>query len=155
MTSEFAVWVALGYNKVEEYRYQRGLEFFTRTGESGQCFHDRERVLDAVVEVHKEICHNGGKKDNLTPTVTKDIAEEVMLVDIVARPNANQLYAKYCRILNGCSLEKSLTTEIEASPSGLRVPLSPAHSKPWDLSILVKIVPDHVRNGQRIPPRSA
>ena len=130
VSSEFATWVALGYNKVEEYRYQRGIEFRDSTGEPGQCFHDLDRVLNAVDENHKEISDNHGKTDGLTPRLTEHVIQDIMQADKEARPSAKQIYDRCNRILKKFSAAEKLTTDVETGPSGLGLPLLPARSKP-------------------------
>ncbi|KAJ9667922.1 hypothetical protein H2201_002108 [Coniosporium apollinis] len=132
--SEAAVWMVHGYPELEEYRQRRKDE----TGpnfEDSDCFHNGERVLNAVKQMHESLENHVRGSDHITKAVWKSMIRE-MLVDAQSRPDALQSYKKTrLHPLTFGRLEEAGAEDVPSSQSRTkesRVPLieSPVTSRP-------------------------
>jgi hypothetical protein len=136
--SEAAVWVADGYNGVEEYRRQRIAEIDKMPDfRGGDCFHDGERVLQAVLDAHKDIELRLRRSDYITKDVLDSMAEEMLWEE--DRPGAKALLRRAEGILSRA--RQKLSSRATADPltrprsSSNRsrtysIPQSPPHPPP-------------------------
>src|SRR5271170_755216 len=77
--SEAAMWIVDGYKGVVDYRRQRMAETDKIPNfKGGDCFHDGERVLKAVLDAHKDIEQRLRRSDYITKDVLDSIVEEML-----------------------------------------------------------------------------
>lgn len=112
--SEAAVWIADGYNGVVEYRRQRMVEIDKMPGfKGGDCFHDGERVLKAVLETHKDIGLRLRRSDYITKDVLDSMVEEMLWEE--DRPGAKALLRRAEGILSRARQKLSSSSTADAS----------------------------------------
>lgn len=95
--SEAAMWIADGYKGLLDYRRQRGAETERILFDGGNCFHDGKRVLEAVLEVHREIVDRLRRNDHVTKDVIDSMVDEMLWEE--DRPSAKALARKAEMIL--------------------------------------------------------
>jgi hypothetical protein len=114
--SEAAVWSVLGKGGLAEYRIQRKLATdqlpgLSSTADSG-CFHDGEKVLDAVFDMHHRVRNDRRQNDTIIVGMLSII--EDMLDDVSSRPNGHRVYARIRNLLHR-------NTALSPWPSNFRV----------------------------------
>ena len=97
--SEVTTWVGHGWNKVDEYRRRRRVEFKEKTNTDGECFHDGDNTLLTVEQIHTETLSNRRVSDHVTPSVLEDLVQDMMIVN-GARLSAKFVFEKSKRIIN-------------------------------------------------------
>jgi len=112
--SEAAIWIAYGYSEgIIEYRRSRKDETDRIQGfRDGDCFHDGEKVLRAVLKWHKDILPILRNSDKITASVL-NMVEVDMLVLSDARSQALQLWHKCQGILEKARRE----VDLQSSPT--------------------------------------
>lgn len=99
MYSEAATWVIYGKVGLNEYRRQRKAETDRiRDFKDGDSFHNGERVLETVENLHSRLPEDKRTSDHVTPEVLKMMVEE-MLGYFDGRPDAKALWRKCQRIV--------------------------------------------------------
>lgn len=109
--SEAAVWVVLGMSGLVEYRYQRQQEIVgKKTIQDGPCFHDGEKLLEAVEAVHDRLHKRGEVRpgDHITKPVLVHMVTSMLDEDPDTRHNAAWLW-RYSR-----KLVKEAQSKLEA-----------------------------------------
>ncbi|KAF4633133.1 hypothetical protein G7Y89_g4984 [Cudoniella acicularis] len=96
--SEAAIWIADGYKGLVDYRKQRAIEFERIMFKSGDCFHDGLRVLQSVLDAHRDIEDRLRRSDNITKDVLDSMVDEMLWEE--DRPNAKALTRKAEMILS-------------------------------------------------------
>jgi hypothetical protein len=87
------MWIADGYKGVVDYRRQRMAETDKIPNfKGGDCFHDGERVLKAVLDAHKDIELRLRRSDYITKDVLDSMAGEMLWDE--DRPGAKALWRK-------------------------------------------------------------
>ena len=94
------MWIVDGYKGVVDYRRQR----MAKTDKipnfkGGDCFHDGERVLKAVLDAHKDIEQRLRRSDYITKDVLDSMVEEMLWDE--DRPGAKALWRKAEKFLPG------------------------------------------------------
>jgi hypothetical protein len=99
--SEAAVWIVLGPEGIERYRQERkkATEQIKPAFNGGDCFHDGEKVLDIVLQMHRHVQGITRGGDYITGKVLEIMVME-MLGPWSARPSAEQLRTKSQRIIS-------------------------------------------------------
>jgi hypothetical protein len=91
--SEAAMWIVDGYKGVVDYRRQRMAETDKIPNfKGGDCFHDGEQVLKAVLDAHKDIELRLRRSDYITKDVLDSMVEEMLWDE--DRPGAKALWRK-------------------------------------------------------------
>ncbi len=97
--SEAAVWVVYGWDGLKEYRRRRQEETDMIPGfRDGDCFHDGEKALSTVCNLHRAILQDINASDHVSGAVLSMVSD--MLVRDESRPNAKFLYDKGVRIVS-------------------------------------------------------
>ncbi|KAL8842972.1 MAG: hypothetical protein Q9176_002275 [Flavoplaca citrina] len=100
--SEAAVWVVLGLSGLIQYRNERQQEIAGKnTSQDGSCFHDGEKVLQAVESTHDRLSRKGLVRS--ADHVTKPVLDQMvsaMLIEHEGRQNAIWLWKKSQKLLN-------------------------------------------------------
>jgi hypothetical protein len=112
--SEAAMWIVDGYKGVVDYRRQR----MAKTDKipnfkGGDCFHDGERVLQAVLDAHKDIEQRLRRSDYITKDVLDSMVEEMLWDE--DRPGAKALWRKAERVLTRARQRLSSNTGEDSS----------------------------------------
>ncbi len=95
--SEAAIWIADGYKGLVQYRRQRMAETDRILFKSGDRFHDGERVLQSVLDCHKDIEDRLRRSDYITKEVLDAMVNEMLWEE--DRPNAKALIRKADMVL--------------------------------------------------------
>ena len=95
--SEAAMWIADGYKGLVEYRRQRTAETDRILFRSSDGFHDGERVLQSVLDCHKDIEDRLRRSDFITKDVLDAMVDEMLWEE--DRPNAKALIRKADMVL--------------------------------------------------------
>jgi hypothetical protein len=112
--SEAAVWIADGYSGVVEYRGQRMAEIDKMPDfQGGDCFHDGERVLKAVLDAHKDVELRLRRSDYITKDVLDSMVEEMLWEE--DRPGAKALLRRAEGILSRARQRLSSSSTADAS----------------------------------------
>ncbi|KAH8815557.1 hypothetical protein F5884DRAFT_182287 [Xylogone sp. PMI_703] len=90
--SEAAMWVADGYKGLQDYRAERAAETERIFFKGGDCFHDGERLLQAVHDAHRDIEDRLRRADYITKDVLDSMIEEMLWEE--DRPTAKALSRK-------------------------------------------------------------
>ncbi|KAJ9649025.1 hypothetical protein H2199_000938 [Coniosporium tulheliwenetii] len=143
------VWMVHGYPELEEYRQRRKDE----TGpnfEDSDCFHNGERVLNAVKQTHESLENHVRGSDHITKAVWKSMIRE-MLVDAQSRPDALQSYKKTRFILEDArkceTTSQSSTSQAPVAAPPSRLPEFPVDRRRSQLT------PLHMNEARRtLPP---
>ena len=86
--SEAAVWLVYGKGQLLEYRRRRGNETEKiKSFRDGNCFHDGEKVLTIVKEIHKTLPADVRVCDHVTRRIVNMVTDE-MLIPWIYRSNA-------------------------------------------------------------------
>jgi hypothetical protein len=96
--SEAAVWIADGYRGLLNYRQQRTAESDRILFKGGDCFHDGERVLQSVLDVHADIEDRLRRSDHITKDALDTMVDEMLWDE--DRPNAKALWRKAEMVLS-------------------------------------------------------
>jgi len=112
--SEAAMWIVDGYKGVVDYRRQR----MAKTDKipnfkGGDCFHDGERVLKAVLDAHKDIELRLRRSDYITKDVLDSMVEEMLWDE--DRPGAKALWRKAEGVLTRAQQRLTSNTGEESS----------------------------------------
>jgi hypothetical protein len=135
--SEAALWIADGYSGVVDYRRQRIAETDKMPNfQGGDCFHDSERVLKAVLDAHKDIELRLRRSDYITKDALDSMAEEMLWEE--DRPGAKALWRRAEGILSRARqrLLSSTTEDPSTRPNSnnrsltYSLPQSPPHPPP-------------------------
>lgn len=95
------MWSVLGFTGLNKYREARKLEVSkSASSEDGDCFHDGEKALKAVSEMHEEIVKCIQPFDTLTKDILKMISEHMLHESPQIRLDASQLLAKFETVLS-------------------------------------------------------
>lgn len=86
------MWIADGYKGVLDYRSRRMAEANHILFQGGDCFHDGERVLKAVLDTHSDIEQQLRRSDYITKDVLESIVDEMLWEE--ERPNAKALWRR-------------------------------------------------------------
>lgn len=86
------MWIADGHNGLVEYRRNRMAETDRILFKAGDCFHDGERVLQTVLDAHRDIEDRLRRSDFITKDVLEKIVDEMLWEE--DRPNAKALLRK-------------------------------------------------------------
>lgn len=99
--SEAAVWVVLGIQGLVEYRDQRKQEICKKdTLQDGCCFHDGEKVLEAVEAMHDRLLKKGEVRpgDHVTIPIVDQMITSMLMEDPDGRQNAIWLWKRWLKI---------------------------------------------------------
>jgi hypothetical protein len=112
--SEAAMWIVDGYKGIVDYRRQR----MAKTDKipnfkGGDCFHDGERVLKAVLDAHKDIEQRLRQSDYITKDVLDSMVEEMLWDE--DRPSAKALWRRAERVLTTARQRLSSNTGEDSS----------------------------------------
>lgn len=149
--SEAAVWIVHGRHGLQEYRQRRKAETGLRSSfEDSDCFHNGERVLNAVKQTHESLETHIRRSDHITQAVWKSMIRE-MLVDVQSRPDAFQSYNKTRLILEDArgrgTTNQSSTSEVVVAVPPSTLPESPIDRRRSQLT------PLHMKEVRRtLPP---
>lgn len=106
--SEAAVWVVLGRSGLAHYRDQRKRKIYERgTLQDGSCFHDSEKILKTVDDMHNRLLR-GDKvrsKDHVTITVLDNLVTFMLEEKPEGRLDAVQLWIRSQKVLGKVKLE--------------------------------------------------
>ena len=92
--SEAAVWLVYGKDQLFEYRRRRGNETEQIYGfRDGNCFHDGQRVLTTVTQIHKTLSADVRVCDHVTRRIV-DMVTDDMLIPSVYRSDAMSVYRR-------------------------------------------------------------
>jgi hypothetical protein len=86
------MWIADGYKGLLDYRKQRMAETDRILFKGGDCFHDGERVLQSVLDAHRDIEDRLRRSDYITKHVLDAMVDEMLWEE--DRPNAKALSRK-------------------------------------------------------------
>jgi hypothetical protein len=112
--SEAAMWIADGYKGVVDYRRQRMAETDKIPNfKGGDCFHDGEQVLKAVLDAHKDIELRLRRSDYITKDVLDSMVEEMLWEE--DRPGAKALWRKAEGVLSRAQQRLSSNTGEDSS----------------------------------------
>ena len=104
MFSEAAVWTQYGWRKVIEYRNQRSLEIKHKGGADGeQLFHYGGRLLDAVVNIHKDIQRKTLTRNHITRVLLEHLVSDMLLHG--DRIHAKLLFEKSKRLIEADAVQ--------------------------------------------------
>ena len=129
--SEAAMWIADGYKGVVDYRRQRMAETDEIPNfKGGDCFHDGERVLKAVIDAHKDIELRLRRSDYITKDVLDSMVEEMLWEE--DRPNAKALWRKAEGVLLRAEqkLAKNTAEDLITRPNNSRLLSYPVPKSP-------------------------
>ncbi|KAH7409344.1 kinase-like domain-containing protein [Cadophora sp. MPI-SDFR-AT-0126] len=160
--SEAAIWIAHGYNGLEDYRRSRRLATNHIDGfRESDCFHDGQDVLPTVHSWHLDALPVLRQADFITKDVLS-LAEQDMLVKAEYRATAHQLWGKAVKILQRANdqldqLNLAHSSDISSGDTSTRSPrqISP-ESPPVASSSKFKsgaVVVQGTQRGGRSPPR--
>jgi len=116
--SEAAVWIAEGYKGLVDYRKKRMAETDRILFKCGDCFHDGVRVLQSVLDVHRDVEDSLRRSDYITSDVLHSMVGEMMWDE--DRPNAKTLWRKAETVLSKARQKLSAKTEYEFPRPGSR-----------------------------------
>jgi hypothetical protein len=124
------MWIADGYRGLLEYRQQRLSETERILFKGGDCFHDGERVLQAVLNAHMDIEDRLRKSDFITKDVLDSMIDEMLWEE--DRPSAKALVRKADMVLSRArqKLAASSNDEMSRSGSSMSRPIPPARLQP-------------------------
>jgi hypothetical protein len=128
--SEAAVWLVLNQDGLTEYRNERraatdSIRGLLSTAWSG-CFHDGEKKLPAVDEVHSRVRQGGRKNDTVTDDVVNII--EDMLESALKRQDAQWVYDRFFTRV----LRYARATSLSPSSPSTKAPWPTAFDLPTD-----------------------
>lgn len=128
--SEVAMWVADGYKGLLDYRQQRLSETERISFTGGDCFHDGERVLQAVLDAHMDIEDRLRRSDYITKDVLDSMIDEMLWEE--DRPSAKALVRKADMVLSRARQKLAATSNDELSRTGssLSRPTPPVRLQP-------------------------
>ncbi|PVH88884.1 hypothetical protein DL98DRAFT_565731 [Cadophora sp. DSE1049] len=160
--SEAAIWIAHGYNGLEDYRKSRRLATNHIDGfRENDCFHDGQNVLPTVHGWHFEAHPVLRQADFITKAVLS-VVEQDMLVVAEYRATAHQLWGKAVTILQRAKdqldqLNLAHSSDISSGDASIRSPrqISP-ESPPVASGSKFKsgaVVIQATQGGGRSPPR--
>ena len=87
ISSEAAVWLVLGPAALKQYRKDRSQEIASNcTTQDGACFHDGERVLEAVNKIHDRLRDKG--EIRASDHITKRVLDRIIPWSLVEEPTA-------------------------------------------------------------------
>jgi hypothetical protein len=108
------MWIVDGYKGVVDYRRQRMAETDKIPNfKGGDCFHDGERVLKAVLDAHKDIEQRLRRSDYITKDVLDSMVEEMLWDE--DRPGAKALWRKAEGVLSRARQRLSSNTGQDSS----------------------------------------
>lgn len=116
--SEAAVWVVLGKAGLDEYRHRRKLEIRDNlTSQDGSCFHDGEKILEAVKNMHDRLLKQGEirPRDHVTGPVLDQMVACMLEEDPDGRQEARWHQKKSERILKAAQ-EKLRPPSFDSKP---------------------------------------
>jgi hypothetical protein len=116
--SEAAVWIAEGYKGLVDYRNKRMAETDRIFFEGGDCFHDGVRVLQSVIDTHRDLEDSLRRSDYITSDVLHSMVGEMMWDE--DRPNAKTLWRKAETVLSKARQKVSAKTGYEFPTPGSR-----------------------------------
>ena len=96
------MWVVLGRSGLKEYRNQRQQEIIgKKTRQDGCCFHDGEKVLQTVEDMHDRLLKKDEVRpgDHITKPVLHDMVPSMLEEDPEGRQNAHWLWKKSQKLL--------------------------------------------------------
>ncbi|KAF2687076.1 kinase-like protein [Lentithecium fluviatile CBS 122367] len=134
--SEAAVWSVLGKDGLHEYHDERTaatdkLPGFRSTADSG-CFHDGEKLLEAVIDMHRRLRQERRRTDPLIDDIVNIV--EDMLEDSGKRPDAQRVYERFSnRVLPNAKANAEFSTNQSNRsqwPPAFRVPSDTASGRP-------------------------
>ena len=117
--SEVAAWVDRDWPQVVEYRRRRSEEMFQQTNSREDCFHNGQRLLDTVSDIHSAIVENCRLKDGITHRIVKDLVTEMLWIDW-PRPAAQYLHNKSMIIISEASSPRHSSRDYFDYGPGLR-----------------------------------
>lgn len=98
--SEAAVFVVHGFEGVLDYRKQRKTENSANHHfQDGDCFHDGQKVLNAVKAQHTILPKNVRASDHVTRDVLEHLVDNMLVGDTDCRLPAHYLHKKSLRII--------------------------------------------------------
>lgn len=107
--SEAAVWLADGYKGLLDYRKDRMAELGSISVNESDSFHNGERVLNCVLESHKDVEDRLRRSDHITKDVLESMVDEMLWEE--DRPTAQALWRKAEKVLARASQKLSLQTD--------------------------------------------
>lgn len=123
--SEAAVWVVLGKAGLNEYRLQREREIRAkRTSQDGRCFHDGEKILETVKNMHDRLLKQGEIRpsDHVTGPVLDQMVVYMLEEDPDGRNDANWHHKKGERIL------KAAKEKLSSPSFDPKLPMAPVQN---------------------------
>jgi hypothetical protein len=126
--SEAAVWIADGYKGLVDYRRQRLAETDRILFKAGDCFHDGERILQSVLDAHRDIEDRLRRSDYITKDVLESMVDEMLWEE--DRPNAKALLRKSEMVLSRARQKLPTNTGEELSRPGSSARRIPARRQP-------------------------
>ena len=114
--SEAAIWIAEGYKGVVDYRKRRMAETDRILLKGGDCFHDGEKVLQSVLDAHRDIEDSLRRSDYITKDVLESMVDEMLWEE--DRPNAKALLRKAEMLSSRARQKLSAKTGEEISRPG-------------------------------------
>jgi len=135
MFSEAAIWIAHGYNGIEEYRNSRRLATNHIDGfRESDCFHDGQDVLPVVHEWYFE-AHTVLRQADFITKAVLSLVEHDMLVVPGYRASAQQLWGKSVTILQRAKdqlnqLNLAHTSDISSGDVSIRSPRKTSPESP-------------------------
>jgi hypothetical protein len=124
--SEAAMWIADGYKGVVEYRRQRMAETDRILFKCSDGFHDGERVLQSVLDCHRDIEDRLRRSDYITKDVLDAMVDEMLWEE--DRPNAKALIRKADVVLS--KARNKLSGDQFPRPGGSQGRSLPRHAPP-------------------------
>lgn len=106
--SEAAVWVVLGISGVLDYRQRRQQEIYKNgTLQDGYCFHDGEKLLETVENMHNRLLRRGEVRpgDHVTKPVLDQMVTSMLEEDPEGRQNTIWLWKRSQKILREAQSE--------------------------------------------------
>ncbi|KAF1953576.1 hypothetical protein CC80DRAFT_141675 [Byssothecium circinans] len=112
--SEAAVWSVLGKKGLKEYRSERVTATVPRLKSTAYegCFHDGDRVLHTVLDMHNRIRESRRRNDNVVHEAVTII--EDMLEEAHARPDAKHICERFSKILRNAKAMSSNVRSINS-----------------------------------------
>ena len=107
--SEVLTWACLGWDSVTEYRCRRQTEFREKCHKDGDCFHDGNKVLQTVEEIHVDILSYRRRNDSITEP-TLQLVNRMIKVGS-PRLKAKELYDESKRILSDARSRLNQTSQ--------------------------------------------
>ena len=115
--SEAAIWVVRGWDGLLEYRRRRKMETAqTRNFKESDCFHDGEKALSIVHDMHRNLAEDRRASDHITAEPALYSMIKDMLEKPDGRPDAKYLSFKSGQIIAAAE-EKLQESTIERPPA--------------------------------------